>query len=202
MSEETKCETNYSINNKWNTRNKHLTKHDTNDDVDFDNCVVHTVRWAFTWSALFHTCCHLTPHWLKFWVSSQPSPYHPWRTLFDSFLPFYFYLFLLFLFRLLPLLRAVLWARQPDRHGNPVLLRQQGEWGRLRRLHLPHTKLTDNCAWCTERPIRKAALDYSYKSLRTSSVPRSKTWKTVWTNFWNWWDETMRRTVLIPFPTK
>ena len=31
MSGETKCETNYSINNWWNkTRNKHLTKHDTN----------------------------------------------------------------------------------------------------------------------------------------------------------------------------
>ena len=45
MSDETKCETNYSINNKWNNvRNKHLTKHDTNDDVDLDNCVVHTVR--------------------------------------------------------------------------------------------------------------------------------------------------------------
>ena len=45
MSDETKCETNYSINNKWNnTRNKHLTKHDSNDDVDLDNCVVHTVR--------------------------------------------------------------------------------------------------------------------------------------------------------------
>ena len=37
-----------------------------------------------------------------------------------------------------PALRAVLWARQPDRHGEPVLLRQQGEWRRLRRLHLPH----------------------------------------------------------------
>ena len=45
MSNETKCETNYSINSKWNNmRNKHLTKHDTNDDVDLDNCVVHTVR--------------------------------------------------------------------------------------------------------------------------------------------------------------
>ena len=44
MSNETKCETNYSINNKWNTRNKHLTKDDTNDDVDLNNCVVHTVR--------------------------------------------------------------------------------------------------------------------------------------------------------------
>ena len=45
MSNEIKCETNYSINNKWNnTRNKQLTKHDTNDDVDLDNCVVHTVR--------------------------------------------------------------------------------------------------------------------------------------------------------------
>ena len=49
MSDETKCETIYSINNMWNnTRNKHLTKFDTNDDVDLDNCVVHTVRWACT----------------------------------------------------------------------------------------------------------------------------------------------------------
>ena len=61
MSDETKCETNYSINNKWNnTRNMHFTKHDTNDDVDLDNCVVHTVRWACTQSALFHTWCRLT----------------------------------------------------------------------------------------------------------------------------------------------
>ena len=48
-SDETKCEINYSIitNNKWNVNthnNMQLTKHDTNDDVDFDNCVVHTVR--------------------------------------------------------------------------------------------------------------------------------------------------------------
>ena len=49
-SDETKCATNYSFftnNNKWNV-NTHdymqLTKHDTNDGVDFDNCVVHTVR--------------------------------------------------------------------------------------------------------------------------------------------------------------
>ena len=45
--DETKCEINYSINNKWNVNahnNMHLTKHDTNDDVDLDNCVVHTVR--------------------------------------------------------------------------------------------------------------------------------------------------------------
>ena len=41
------------------------------------------------------------------------------------------------LFLLPPALRAVPWARQPDRHGKPVLLRQQGEWGRLRRLHFP-----------------------------------------------------------------
>ena len=44
------------------------------------------------------------------------------------------------LFLLPPPLRTVLWARQPDRHGKPVLLRQQGEWRRLRRLHLPHKK--------------------------------------------------------------
>ena len=35
--------------------------------------------------------------------------------------------------------RAVPWARQPDRNGKPVLLRQQGEWGRPRRLHPPHS---------------------------------------------------------------
>ena len=34
-----------NINNKWkNMRNKHVTKRDTNNDVDLDNCVVHTVR--------------------------------------------------------------------------------------------------------------------------------------------------------------
>ena len=33
-------------------------------------------------------------------------------------------------FLLLPPLGAVLRARQPDRHGKPVLLRQQGGWGR------------------------------------------------------------------------
>ena len=56
------CETNYSINNKWNnTRHKHFTKHDTNDDFDLDNCVVYTVRWACTQSALFHNWCRLTP---------------------------------------------------------------------------------------------------------------------------------------------
>ena len=48
-SDETKCATNYSTitNDKWtvNTHNNmQLTKHDTNDEVDFDNCVVHTVR--------------------------------------------------------------------------------------------------------------------------------------------------------------
>ena len=72
-------------------------------------------------------------------------------------------------------------------------------WGKL---ETTVSKLTDNCTWCTEHPIRKAARDCSCKSWRTSSVPRSKTWKTVWTNFWNWWDDTTRRTVLILFPTK
>ena len=45
---ENTCATNYSIitNNNWNVNthnNMQLTEHDTNDDVDFDNCVVHTV---------------------------------------------------------------------------------------------------------------------------------------------------------------
>ena len=45
MSDEFKCETNYSINNKWNnTRNKHLTKLDTNDDSCTNACVVHMIH--------------------------------------------------------------------------------------------------------------------------------------------------------------
>ena len=46
---ENKCATNYSIitNNNWNdTHSKQLTMHNkyTNDDVDFDECVVHIMR--------------------------------------------------------------------------------------------------------------------------------------------------------------
>ena len=77
MSDETRCEINYSIitNNKWdvNTHNNmQLTMHNTytNDDVHTDACVVHSMRWARTQRALFHTWCHLTPHWLKSWVFS------------------------------------------------------------------------------------------------------------------------------------
>ena len=50
MSDETKCETNYSMNNKWNDVNLHnymqLTKYNkyTNDDVYTDACVVHIIR--------------------------------------------------------------------------------------------------------------------------------------------------------------
>ena len=50
MSNETKHETNYSMNNKWNDVNTHnymqLTMHNkyTNDDVAFDACVVHIMR--------------------------------------------------------------------------------------------------------------------------------------------------------------
>ena len=48
-----KCATNYNIitNNNWNdTHNKQLTMHNkyTNDDVDFDDCVVHIMRWVCT----------------------------------------------------------------------------------------------------------------------------------------------------------
>ena len=56
---------------------------------------------------LFHSCDCLTLHipWLKFWAHSHFHLHgHPWRTLFDSLLPFYFHLFLLsipvFLFHL------------------------------------------------------------------------------------------------------
>ena len=49
-----------------------------------------------------------------------------------------------------PALRAAHWARQPDRHGKPVLLLQQGEWRRLRRLHLPYSKSSERILWMTE----------------------------------------------------
>ena len=42
------------------------------------------------------------------------------------------------------------WARQPDLHGKPVQLRQQGEWGCLRRLHLPHR------LWAQTPDLRRA----------------------------------------------
>ena len=49
-----------------------------------------------------------------------------------------------------PAPRAVPWTGQPDRHGKPVLLRQQGEWRRLRRLHLPHR------LWAQLHDLRRA----------------------------------------------
>ena len=77
--------------------------------------------------------------WLKIWVLSFHLHSHPWSHLLESLLLFNFHLShpCLLLFLPPPALRAVLWARQPDRHGKPVLLRQ-GEWRRLRRLRLPH----------------------------------------------------------------
>ena len=65
------------------------------------------------------------------------------RTLFDSLLPFYFYLFLLVLLRLLPPLRAVLWARQPDRHGKPLLTPP------TRRVRTPTTSPSPFTFWCS-----------------------------------------------------
>ena len=73
-SDENKCEINYSIitNNKWNVNahnNMHLTKHDTNDDVDLDNCVVHTERARRAHSfTLGDVISHL--------VGSSPESFH------------------------------------------------------------------------------------------------------------------------------
>ena len=50
MSDETKCETNYSIITKWNDVNTHINmqltmrNNCTNDDVRSDACVVHIMR--------------------------------------------------------------------------------------------------------------------------------------------------------------
>ena len=54
MCNETKCEINYSMNNKWNDVNTHnymqLTKYHkyTNDDVYTDACVVHMIHSSHT----------------------------------------------------------------------------------------------------------------------------------------------------------
>ena len=50
----------------------------------------------------------------------------------------------LLLFLLLLALRVVHWARQLDRHGNLVPLREQWEWRRLRRFDLPHRPWAEN----------------------------------------------------------
>ena len=47
-------------------------------------------------------------------------------------------LVLLALLRLLPLSRAVPWARQPDRHGKSAPLRRRREWGHPELFHLSH----------------------------------------------------------------
>ena len=49
MNNETKRETNYSINNN-NTRYMQLTKYNkyTNDDIYTNACVVHMIHWART----------------------------------------------------------------------------------------------------------------------------------------------------------
>ena len=107
----------------------------TNDDVHTNSSTLDVISHLIG-SSPEQTLCH-------------PWSY-PWAHLFDSLLPFYFYLFLPVLLRLLPPLRAVLWARQPDRHGKPVLLRQQGEWGRLRRLHILHR------LWAQRPDLRRA----------------------------------------------
>ena len=60
MSNETKRETNYSINNN-NTRYMQLTKYNkhTNDDIYTNACVVHMIRWARTQRALVDVVSHL-----------------------------------------------------------------------------------------------------------------------------------------------
>ena len=62
----------------------------------------------------------MTPHTscLKFWAITLSTPCHPWRVLFDSISHFFLLLVLPALLRLLPLSRAVPWARQPDRRAS------------------------------------------------------------------------------------
>ena len=79
----------------WNnTRNKHLTKHDSNDDVDLDNCVVHTGALSDArraQSSTLDVISHLIGSRSESCHKHLHS--HPWAHLLDSPLPFYFYLF-------------------------------------------------------------------------------------------------------------
>ena len=82
----------------------------------------------------------MTPHtsWLKFWAISHSSMViHMARSLWLD-LSLLLLLVLLALLRLLPLSRAVLWAREPDRHGKSALLLCRREWGHLELLHFSH----------------------------------------------------------------
>ena len=144
MSDDNKCETNYSIITKWNDVNTHinmqLTMHNkyTNDGRSHRRLrgahIALSSHIARTLPHLMSSHTSLAQVLSLFITISMSSMAHSlWFDL--SLLPL---LFLPFLRRLLPPLRAALWARQPDRHGKPVLLRQQGEWGRLRRLHFLH----------------------------------------------------------------
>ena len=54
------------------------------------------------------------------------------------------------LLRLLPLSRAVPWARQPDRHGKSALLCRRWEWGHPELLHLSHR------LWAQPPDLRRA----------------------------------------------
>ena len=145
MSNQTKRETNCSMNNKWNDVNTHnymqFTKYNS---VYTDACVVHIIRWARTQRALLYTwwCC-FTPNWLKIWIlSSNISIVIHERTS------------LSFLSSSTPTCPS-LSSAFPSTSCTPsctlssttwsswkacatVLLRQQGEWRRLRGLHLPH----------------------------------------------------------------
>ena len=77
MSNETKRETNYSMNNKWKQQHAQHAHH----------LSMNAQR------ALLYTCSScLTPHWLKIWVLSFHLHSHPWAHLFESLLLFYFHL--------------------------------------------------------------------------------------------------------------
>ena len=79
MSNETKCETNYSINNKW--------------------MLTSTIVWCTPCVERARRAHFFTVDVVSHLIGSSPESFHnhlhshPWRTLFDSLLPFYFYLF-------------------------------------------------------------------------------------------------------------
>ena len=101
---------------------------------------------------------------VKIWVLSFHLHSHPCAHFLESLLLFYFHLSFpcLLLFLPPPALRAAHWARQPDRHGKPVLLHQQGEWRRLRHVS---TSLTQ-----VKQRNRRRAAGASHNNPRTPNV--------------------------------
>ena len=137
---------------------------------------VERARWAHSFT--LDVVSHL--------IGSSPESFHihpwssSWRTLFDSFLLFYFYLFLpVFSFYFL---HSELYPEL----DNPIvmeslcLLRQQGEWGRLRRPPHPSQDEPKELAWYWTRETFSLCVRSFEESNSSSSTFSASTSRRGW----------------------